>query len=381
MPFDKESGQIFREETVRVERRRCRCSPDKLRQGRKPPAHDTCHTNRSLQDMAVRTLLRNLQSLDEDTLRPVPLPILERLWSIIKHHLLDSVRLWQLFASVGGLGVFKMRSWSQSDSDCQYHGLKDSIKWATSTSIHWLTDLTLVELNCSIDDLMYINELRNLHNLVVQAGGNDRSHLSDSMLHEWAYSTRRYGTLSYLQTMFLAGQNITSWSLQYLDQFPSLDTFCAYRCRFGDYRDVDKTARQAGWSLGKSAGAFGHHAESIQRRSSQPLSNADSWLQLVCRYIEHRRSTEQLPFSELPHLGLSYGRTGKKSQTGEHFSAASGDCFCFERTPGDKLPKAETAMASTQQADVVPQGKLTAKRRKLKDGKSIDLSRHIFFDE
>ena len=237
---------------MRVRKRckqRCQCHPNRGRRGVKPPAMEERHISRSLQDIAMRTLLRNLDALDENALRPLPVHILERFWSTIKYFLLDSVHLWQLFASVGGFRL-EQRRW-RADSDCPRHGLKNNIQWAASTSITWLTNLTIFEVNCSVDDLMYISELPNLRNLVVQEGSNDRSRLSDSIFREWAYSAQRYGTLSYLQTVFLAGQNVTSWCLQYLDQFPSLDTFCAFRCEFGERQEVEQVALHAGWSLDK----------------------------------------------------------------------------------------------------------------------------------
>lgn len=328
--------------------------------------------------MAVRTLLRNLGLLNGDALRPLPTHLLARLWSTIKYYLLDSVHLWRLFASIGGLELGSKR-WNQKQIDCRRHGLKDSIKWATSTSIQWMTNLTVSELDCSVDEMMYIQQMPNLRNLVIQAGEYLKSHLSDSILREWAHSSKRYGTLSHLQTMFIARQNITSWCLQYLNHFPSLDTFCAYRCNYGARDTVSKIADQEGWSLDKRGGTF--HA--TVKRLSKHCQPGYKLIHLGSSYTEHRQLTKKSSINSLPHLQLNFGNAGKKPKPSMlHFSIADPKFFCFERNWEHRLSAAGVTTVDMEQGPAVHQEKPAKRRRReVKASKSISLPQHIFFDD
>ena len=116
------------------------------------------------------------------------------------------------------------------------------------------------------------------------------------------------------------------------------------------------------------------------RSFSKDLIQGNDWSHLAYRYAEHRRSAQRSALDNLPHVAFSFGRAGKKSQRlMQRFSVTDSHFFCFERIQDYKRPDTEATSAGTQQAGAAQQDQ-PAKRRKLKEGKSIALQ-HIFFDD
>ena len=72
----------------------------------------------------------------------------------------------------------------------------------------------------------------------------DDEGFNDRVLRTWADQAREDGAFPHLQSIFLFCQvGITAWSLDRLSAFPTLDEFCAHRCKL----ERSPTKTMPGW--------------------------------------------------------------------------------------------------------------------------------------
>lgn len=231
MPFDTESGLVYSEQVFTASTGRCRC-PSRLNLAESDflnCGHASREGPPSLYATALRRLLKNLDKLDVDSLDTVPATLIDKLWKEITRSHLDELRVWQIFAHTH-LGQRTFVHTFSAPSQCSLHSRFDYVLASASSSMRWLTNLTLDDSVSDID-FSKIPKLRNLHNIVVM-GTSSRYHgFSDYLLHSWADAAKETGCLNALETIFLSGQQgITVGSLEHLNAFPHLETFCAYDC-------------------------------------------------------------------------------------------------------------------------------------------------------
>ena len=118
-------------------------------------------------------------------------------------------------------------------------------KHASSPSFDWLTDLTLESSSITTEDLLQLSRLNNVRNLIVQPASGAASALDDRILRSWAFDATHHGAFSKLEGMYIDEHpRVTDWSLQYLNDFPSLHTFCLHRC---GVRNVRGPGKKVGW--------------------------------------------------------------------------------------------------------------------------------------
>lgn len=251
MPFDGESGQVYDERIVRAQRSGCakgECRWIGRCVGIPPVLEEMYPKTRSLQDMLLATILRNLDLLDIQCLATVPSIILEQLWTAIRRSRLDHIRIWTGFATTGVFGSMD-RSRLQKAALCRSHGMAVIIKEVNSPALQWLVNLTLQTLECAPVDLLHISTLHNLRNLIIRGDAKASVCLTDSVMREWAFAARDKNALSNLQMIFADHHpDLTAWSIQHLGHFKQLDTFCALACGFE--RRASYKAKELGWASG-----------------------------------------------------------------------------------------------------------------------------------
>lgn len=253
MPFDTESGLVYSERILTASIGRCRC-PSRLKMtdyGFLNGGNASREGTTSLYATALRRLLNNLDKLDFDSLDSVPATLVDQLWKEITRSQLDQLRVWQIFAHTH-LGQKTFVHTFNAASQCSLHSTFDVVLASASSSMRWLTNITLDDSVSDID-FSKIPKLRNLRNIVIVGTKGSHHSFSDHLLHSWADAAKDTGCLDKLETIFLSGQReITIGSLEHLNSFLSLEIFCAYGCSLTN-RDVKgalrKRANALGWSM------------------------------------------------------------------------------------------------------------------------------------
>jgi hypothetical protein len=124
----------------------------------------------------------------------------------------------------------------------------------------WITNLELGNAPCTVDELISLSQIRNLHTLHIR-GFNARVPFSDRVIREWAHEAGKGKAFLKLEMMFIDNiPEITPLSLNHLNAFPKLDTFCVRDCSFTkkgandflgiDSRGMSKHGMSLGWVSG-----------------------------------------------------------------------------------------------------------------------------------
>jgi hypothetical protein len=133
-----------------------------------------------------------------------------------------------LFAPTGALGSSPRESLDivQPDARLLFPVLN-------SPTYNWLVVLTLEDLNLGVDLLLSISQLRNVSFMSIfgQSRTTPEPGLSDRIVRSWAHDVSDHGAFSRLEAIFLDGQaNVTAATMQHLNSFPRLETFCLNMC-------------------------------------------------------------------------------------------------------------------------------------------------------
>jgi len=325
MVFDSESGLVYTEKV----QRRCNC----LRQSLEPSeklvfSRDvSLRGARTLWDMARCRLDENSNKLTPESLEAVPLALLECIWPIC-HLDIITLQLWKIMAQgqpalVNGESHF----WLYHCKSCRR--LPDIIQMSNCPSYHWLTDLRLVGGYFSADDLFRIPDLRSIRSLVVQ-GSRDRD-VTDRVFRAWAHAAIEQGAFTKLVSIAMHSAFSGSAAvLEQLQHFHRLKFFCAY--------DLHRRLKRSTILGGASYPSF---------RRIEPAE---------CGCAEASRPIDT------PTLQVTVGP--------EHLKRIPHDWYtvCFQRDSCGPTP------ASQKSSICNPLFGMPAKRRKLKDGKSLAVS-------
>lgn len=241
MPFDAESGQIYNETLARLPKK----DEDDLiyvdepaHVRGKPRNVYSSKGTRSLHDMAMLKILRNLDLLYADLLRAFPVPILEQIWTAIKKRRLDGLRMWKLFAPILAVSNDSQALVRHMTKQLQ-SSFGHAINQMTSFDISWLTDLTLDGLPLTIAEYVQMSNMPNLSSLAILAGyrrarGSYHSvdvGFSDRILRAWSNDAQN-GSFCKLRHILLSGhEHVTDNSLTNLSSFQLLELFCTRDCR------------------------------------------------------------------------------------------------------------------------------------------------------
>jgi hypothetical protein len=228
MPFDRESGQMYNETvaSLPIKDEDDRFYVEKPDHPRARPLKRRSTTGtRSLYQMALLFILRNLHLLYSDLLKAFPLPILEQIWTAIKRRKLDGLRIWKVFAPVLGPMVKNINKRPPIS-------FSRAIDQGTSIDCAWLTNLTIDAMPLTIADYVLVSKMPNLNKIAVLAVPNKDVNFSDRVLRAWA-SDAKMGSFSRLRIIFASGHaHVTPQCVAYLRSFKLLKMFCAHNCGF-----------------------------------------------------------------------------------------------------------------------------------------------------
>jgi hypothetical protein len=348
--YDTESGLVYNEYTMTAEPP-CRCAERKKKR-RSDALKSLPIAGRSLREMALRRVLQNLDRLDDESLSTLPVPLLEEIWKFIFRSGLTDLRIWRLFAQT----PLALRTFVYSHILCPHCSPLPSLFGDHgSSSPIWLTNLTLQSV-ASPEYLAQVATLPGILNISI-LGDTDASAFTDRTLHSWADEAAK-GCFNKLEMIFVDGQNeITTNALRYLNAFPALDTFGVHRTGISDRKDAGRIARKLGWSR-RQDGYFMQFAQEQYRAG---------WNTMVSAYIIHRRGLVSREHDDHPVLNLSVGRFPKRQTQIRTWEGI----ICFERE--DEQDVASDAPNLTGGSNETERSEPSSKKRKVKEGKAVDL--------
>ncbi|KAK8217880.1 hypothetical protein IWZ01DRAFT_130997 [Phyllosticta capitalensis] len=238
----------------------------------------------SLEDAAIRCVLRNLDSIDHTHLSCVPWPLRKRIWAEVKRLRLDSLQTWKMFA----------RAFAQEHDTFREHKkmsleyflspmtIDYIFKQVTAPNFEWMVHLILEDAAPNRADWCNIKQVSNLASLQIYKTSRPMSvhwpyeaSLDDRVVKSWATASQEEGAFSKLSSIcFKDCQLITSRALQFLAGLPALQL-----CHFVNCAVDCKDARQYWHRLGHFRYLDDLYANPLNKTSFSRLqypSNRDS---------------------------------------------------------------------------------------------------------
>lgn len=197
--------------------------------------------------------------------------------------------------------------------------LPDWIPIIHSPTCHWLTALTIgTGVFYHRRDLISISDLKNLVALdICNTDTTDHGSVDDGVVRAWSRHAKEADAFPELRVLIVRNEySVTSQSLQYLSDFPSLALFGVQGCKVSSRDEV--TATQHGWTVRDE-----HHMLRQLVRAIELSTSWDGPLRACVRRTEKlarphapgiSNSTEQAP-ATTPHVDspLLHMRLGQTS--------------------------------------------------------------------
>jgi len=232
---------------------------------------------RSLQDMAIETILGNIHRIDLEYLETLPSSILDRVWfevnrrSVLPSNLFtletfNSTCLSWRFVLIWPSGMMSFDLWRTFSKLLLHRGditlrllrhrqaiespsspLEIYTAPLTSTSFEFITNLSLTTA-FPLPDLVKLSNISNLGVLeIVNTSGTAQRIVGDRLIRAWNIAALNDGAFKVLRILRLWNHmEVTSKSLVYLNSFPALGIYDVRGCGF-DFR-YPIHARDLGWS-------------------------------------------------------------------------------------------------------------------------------------
>ncbi|KAK8156659.1 hypothetical protein BKA80DRAFT_345764 [Phyllosticta citrichinensis] len=256
----------------------------------------------SLQDAALRCILRNLDSLNHTHLSPLPWTMRRKLWADVKRFRLDSLRTWQMFAAAF---AHEQEAFQESKYIVvsSFLSFGEILKKATAPNFEWIVNLAIDDLTIIRSEWCEIKAISNLGSLLIYNSSRGYRHpnlpsetaLDDRVIKAWSIAAREEGAFSKLQVLdFLDCRRLTNDSLHFLARLPALK-FCHFsRC------DVDRGKSRSDWQIAE----FLSKDQLVQ---VQELSSLSLFLDCCCpqlRTTDRTAGSMQTKTSIVPTLTL-----------------------------------------------------------------------------
>ncbi|KAI7534347.1 hypothetical protein KC331_g12614 [Hortaea werneckii] len=311
MVFDQQSGLVYNETIIPSSAATCHCKAANSSDGKALLKKTrNAHGARSMQDMVLLHLARNLDALTVEAVQASPPGLVEKLWRMIRDRRLLSLSIWQIFLhSSIAHDVPKEKFWRWGCEACFSTRLPATLRAADSPSLLWLTHLAILNPQIKPEDLVKVPLLTNVCSIRVMVSRRPEQGFTDRVFRSWADAAMTQGAFPCLQALlvqFPGGSvprdhgHITHRSLTYLHRFPALELFALF-----DPWLEDRCGR-AGKRVGSFVSERGQFSDYIRsaRGDLRPLSTdvSDFWPEILQWYTDstHHRSWGQ-PESDIEH--------------------------------------------------------------------------------
>ncbi|KAI7708187.1 hypothetical protein D0864_00301 [Hortaea werneckii] len=239
MVFDPQSGLVYNETIIPSSAATCRCKVANTSDGRAlSKKRRNVRGVRSMQDMLLFHLARNLDALTVEAVQASPPGIVEKLWRMIQGRWLDSVRIWQIFLQSSiAHQVPNVKFWTWGCKACFSTRLPATLRAADSPSLLWLTHLAILNPQTKPEDLVKVPQLTNVCSIRVMVSRRPEQGFTDRVFRSWADAAMTRGAFPCLQALLvqfpdgsvpLDHGKITHRSLTYLHHFPALELFALF---------------------------------------------------------------------------------------------------------------------------------------------------------
>ncbi|KAG2167014.1 hypothetical protein JADG_006753 [Aureobasidium aubasidani] len=309
----------------------------------------------SLEDMAVRCLLGNLDALVKESLEGVP-------------GNLQTLRLWQLFTI-----ICSDDPPSSTHTTITRHHIPLSlvIPAIESPSLAYLTSLTLVDQiadsTASLPLLSTLSNLISLHIIGASTSSAQTSMITDSTLRLWSKRAIHQNGFPRLKMLFLRFQfGVTEIGLGELAGFKELEMCVTSRCGV-KIKEAKKIVKGVGWKMTSSA--FYSHADVILQ--DRPLGK--NYIGVVTEYLTSTVATPASPSTTTYNPPLSLIQLGRQSPTFETnilHSINEVECWIRDDEKTQKVEQQRKRMVAEREEEKQEAGK---KRRRIKEAKRRDL--------
>ncbi|THY74421.1 hypothetical protein D6C94_04931 [Aureobasidium pullulans] len=322
----------------------------------------------SLEDMAVRCLLGNLDALFKESLEGVPGLVAKRIWERIVRNNLQTLRLWQLFTI-----ICSDDPPSSTHTTITRHHIPLSlvIPAIESPSLAYLTSLTLVDQiadsTASLPLLSTLSNLILLHIIGASTSSAQTSMITDSTLRLWSKRAIHQNGFPRLKMLFLRFQfGVTEIGLGELAGFKELEMCVTSRCGV-KIKEAKKIVKGVGWKMTSSA--FYSHADAILQ--DRPLGK--NYIGVVTEYLTSTIATPASPSTTTYNPPLSLIQLGRQSPTFETnilHSINEVECWIRYDEKTQKFEQQRKRMVAEREEEKQEAGK---KRRRIKEAKRRDL--------
>ncbi|TIA25494.1 hypothetical protein D6C81_01698 [Aureobasidium pullulans] len=320
----------------------------------------------SLEDMAVRCLLGNLDALVKESLEGVPGLVAKRIWERIVRNNLQTLRLWQLFTI-----ICSDDPPSPTHTTITRHHIPLSlvIPAIDSPSFAYLTSLTLVDQiadsTASLPLLSTLSNLISLHIIGASTSSAQTSMITDSTLRLWSKRAIHQNGFPRLKMLFLRFQfGVTEIGLGELAGFKELGICVTSRCGV-KIKEAKKIVKGVGWKMTSSA--FYSHADVILQ--DRPLGK--NYIDVVTSYLTSTIATPSSATTYNPPLSLiQLGRQSPTFETNILHSINEVECWIRDDEKTQKFEQQRKRMVAEREGEKQEAGK---KRRRIKEAKRRDL--------
>ncbi|KAM5440377.1 hypothetical protein McanMca71_003858 [Microsporum canis] len=259
MQYDKESGQVYSEEVIRVAP-----SARKLRGfawvhespflPRGWEAHSPVGAH-SLKHMAMRAVLADQRSLTSMHFKGVPWSIAEYLWGCIRRSKRTSLYLWKIFAETYPTKFNQIAPRYLLKLSSQQMPVSNYLKLLSSKTLSWLAIVSISTEFFEPHEFLEIANVPNIFGLEIRSwpiltdnGYTSPATISDRIVRGWsemALAGRAFGQLRILVLRLQSA--MTEHMFTYLEAFPLLRVFIMQACPRLYSKEARELAEQHGW--------------------------------------------------------------------------------------------------------------------------------------
>ncbi|KAF9638195.1 CBS domain-containing protein [Lasiodiplodia theobromae] len=179
-----------------------------------------------LEQVAIRSVLLQLNNLDYETIACVPWTVGRKIWAQIRRYRLDSLRVWRLFvrAYPDERHAFQETRKIPLLNLNAHYAFNEIVRQITAPNFEWVTHLTLQDPELSKHDWAKMTKIRNLGALAILGPSSDS--MDDRVIRGWSEAAKDGHVFSKLRVLLLVClPYISTRTLGYLRTFPAL-TLC-----------------------------------------------------------------------------------------------------------------------------------------------------------
>ncbi|EZF69176.1 hypothetical protein H105_08322 [Trichophyton soudanense CBS 452.61] len=259
MQYDRESGQVYTQEVIRV-------APSSRRWKGFAWVHDSpllpagweayspvgAH---SLKHMAMRAVLSDQRTLSTAHFKGVPWSIARYLWECVCRSKRTSLYLWKIFATAYPAEFNQISHRYLLKPSSKKMAVTNYLKLLSSASVDWTAVVSLSVELFEPHEFLEVANVRNLIGLEIRTqpkrtefGYEATVSVSDRVIKGWSEQALTGQAFEHLQILVLRLQTgLTEHMFAYLNAFPTLNAFLMQGCPRLYSKEAREMAEKHGW--------------------------------------------------------------------------------------------------------------------------------------